>query len=418
MADTVTLPGLKHTFAVGMSWRHEDAVPKEKQLRALSLEEGRWGIVRTTSTNAIQVAFCEPVSGMRAHQLRSLAAVVADHHPQPWMGLYKLADDRYWYIAVRDGQAVIPGGDRIGTFEEMVRVRDGHVSAHGEWKEIEGTAADLAEMAQMTPNAKPLRDMQSSALALYTKLGIGTFMIGGLGLACVLAYQHFSEQTTVNTGVLNSLQTAQPVAKPPWLSAPMSSAVFENCHHAWSRQDLARKGWTLTGWSCSAAPNAVSVTTTWGRGGGLAVDAPGMLSADGESSTETVTEPATFGQPSTQTTLEAAARRIVWSLAQSHSLSLDLGVPAPTSAALPGAAQQVQQLPWITIPATFTSVAAPWSDLSSAFDAADGLRISSVAWDSTKHVWTLAGSLYASRPVPVLPTHPPQQRPAQKAAGA
>ncbi|MFX1767957.1 type 4b pilus protein PilO2 [Paraburkholderia sp. A1RI-2L] len=419
MTDTVTLPGVKHTFAVGMTWRHEDAIPKEKQLRALSAEEGQWGIVRTTSTGAIQVAFCEPVSGMRAHNLKSLAAVVADHHPQPWMGLYKLADDRYWYIAVRDGQAVIPGGDRIGTFQEMARVRDAHVSAHGEWKEIEGTAADLAEMAQMTPSAKPLRDMQSSALALYAKVGLGTFLIGGLGLASFLAYQHFSDETNGNTGALNtSRPQAQTVnVQPPWLHAPMPSAVFENCHHAWSRQDLARKGWTLTGWTCTSASNAVSIATTWGRSGGLAVDAPGILSTDGESSTDTTTEPATYGAPSPQTTLEPAARRIIWSLAQSLGLTLNLSAQTPTAATLPGAAQQVPQVPWITIPAKFTSVAPPWSESPSAFDAADGLRISSVAWDSTSRVWALGGTLYASRPVPV-PAPRPQQRPAAKTAGA
>lgn len=420
MAETVTLPGVKHTFAVGMSWRHEDAVPKEKHLRTLSAVEGQWGLVRTTSTSAIQVGFCEPVLGMRAHKLRSLAAVVADHHPQPWMGLYKLADDRYWYIAVRDGQAVIPGGDRIGTFEEMARVRDGHVAAHGEWKEIEGTAADLAEMALMTANAKPLRDMQSSALAFYAKLGLGTFLIGGLGVAGILAYQHFSEKPNGGIGVPNAIKPqAQAVnVQPPWLTGPMPSAVFENCHRAWSRQRLARKGWTLTGWECTSTPYAVSISTKWDRSGGLAIDAPGALSADGESSTDSTTETASYGPPSTDIALEATARRIVWSLAQSRGLTLELAAQTPTAAALPGATQQAPQVPWITIPVRLGSVAPPWNELQIAFDAVDGLRISSVSWNSTSRTWALSGTLFASRPDLVSPGPRPQRKPAIQTAGA
>ncbi|MDR5791732.1 type 4b pilus protein PilO2 [Caballeronia sp. LP003] len=402
MTEIVTLPGVKHTFAVGLSWRHEDAVPKPKQLRALSLDEGRWGLIRKSNSDAIQVGFCDPIIGKNPGKLRSLAAVVADHHPQPWMGLYKLADDRYWYIAVRDGHAIIPGGDQVGTFEEMAKVRESHLQ-YGQWHEVEGTVEDLVEMALLTPRMVALRDMQVSPYRSSAILGLSVFGVGLVGLLALSGYQHYAERRALEEQEKNGSKYQRVQAPPPkpWTQEPMPSAVFIACHQAWSIQPLAASGWTLGTWDCQATKNAVTVTATWDRDGGIAADAPGSLAADGNSATSTKQYIVAFDPPAVAALDEPTGRRAIWSLAQASALDLQIGSAAPTASNLPGAAAtQTPVVPWTSVPAKFKFAAPPWATLGSAFDSVDGLRVSAVSWSASTPLWVTTATLYSMRAMP------------------
>lgn len=53
MAEFLTLPGVKGNFAVGLSWRHEDAAPKQKELRLLAENYGSWVTVFTAGGGGI-----------------------------------------------------------------------------------------------------------------------------------------------------------------------------------------------------------------------------------------------------------------------------------------------------------------------------------------------------------------------------
>ncbi|MCW3587391.1 type 4b pilus protein PilO2 [Burkholderia cenocepacia] len=403
MTEIVTLPGAKSAFAVGLSWRHEDLIPKSKQLRTMSETEGRWGLVRTTSTGAIQVGFCAPVEGYKPRQLKSLAAVVADHHPQPWMGLYKLDNGRYWYIAVRDGQAVIPGGDRIGSFDEMAKIRESHLG-YGEWNEIEGTLEDLTSMAQMTPRAVPLRDMQASVVRTSALIGVAVFGIGTLGLTALLGYRHYAEkreQEQLQQRIREYAATHPVTANapvPPWTREPMPSAVLNACRNAWEDREVFIEGWIVANWTCEVRANSLLVTTDWDRAGGVAANAPGALSADGEKSTDTVEYPTRFGISSARVNTESTAARAIWTLAQTYGIKLELTPSNTTAAALPGTiTKTAQSVAWQSTRTKFNFPAPPWLMFCQDFDAVDGLRVTKVTWQPSSRDWITEGTLYSSQ---------------------
>ena len=54
----------------------------------------------------------------------SLAAIVASTHKQPWEGVFKIADNLWWYIAVRNDHSILPEGDIVGTMEQITAARN------------------------------------------------------------------------------------------------------------------------------------------------------------------------------------------------------------------------------------------------------------------------------------------------------
>ena len=405
MADIITLPGVRTPFAAGLSWRHEDTRPKAKALRALSFEKGRWGVVRETSAGTIQVGFCKPINGVTSpSKLRSLAAMVADQHPQPWMGRYRIAENRYWYIAVRDGQEVIPDGDRIGTAADVDRIRDQHREL-GEWTtDLEGTIDDLAEMAQAWTRKVALSDLQR-------RLWIPVAIVSGIALAVMatsIGVVVHNERVAAarkkidddNRRALAAAQRAERVAKSrvlPWTHEPMPSEVFRACGSAWRDQDLAKGGWMLTSWHCEVSTSGISVTSDWDRAGGLASEAPGTLRDGGQKSEASIQVLHAFSEPSSLVAQSQAALRAIWSFAQLNGLTLAVNA-ATAKPVLPGAMPDEPSVdPWTTSQPVFTLTTPPWDPPSPSFDAVPALRVRDLYWSLGTQQWIVDTTLYALR---------------------
>ncbi|MCL6470639.1 MAG: type 4b pilus protein PilO2, partial [Ralstonia sp.] len=59
MAQVLNLPGIKGTYAVGLTWRHEDARPSRAALRKKARDlQARWSVVHQTRTGHVQAGFC------------------------------------------------------------------------------------------------------------------------------------------------------------------------------------------------------------------------------------------------------------------------------------------------------------------------------------------------------------------------
>lgn len=402
MAAILTLPGVKGVFAAGLSWRHEDTVPKAKELRALSLEKGRWGLVRKTMTGSVQVGFCEPIPGVSSpSKLKSLATIVAEQRPQPWMGLYKLDDDRYWYIAVRDGQEVIPEGDQVGKLEDLLRVREQHLTL-GDWEEAEGTVDDLAEMALSTSKHLVLRDLQSRP---WVPIAVMCSVMAALGAAALAAWMYHERELEEQRQAALARQRAIAAALQarhdaqarilPWTQEPMPSAGLDVCRQAWSTQQLAVAGWMLSGWHCAIQMHGVSVSADWARSGGTAEQAPGILAPDAQHAVSTRDFTLTFAQPDTRAQVEQTARRAIWTLAQTYGIDLTLST-TPPKPVLPGdnSAKPAPD-PWSTWPAKLVLRTPPWMGMGAAFDAIPGLRVESLDWNASTQLWAASATLYA-----------------------
>jgi len=409
MADILSFPGLKGGFAIGLSWQHEEEQPRRSALRAKALELGRnvrWGVVHQSAEGAVQSGFCEAIAGAKPAALKPLAAIVAGQHRQPWMGLFHLHGSRYWYIAVRQGHAVIAGGDRVGSLEELTTLRERH-RALGDWTEVEGTLRDLASMARASKGVSVLRDVQSgpwksAAYPVAAVAGVAALLAGGW-------YWYDQKQEAEREAQLMrqraivAAQRANEAARQqalPWVAEATPTAFLQACRRAWDRQALADAGWTLATWRCKpATTTTLTIETGWKRDGGVAANAPGVLSADGNQANATAHAPAVFLPSSRAVNAPSVAQRSMWTYAQGNGLSLQLTMPP---ALLPADGKSPAD-PWLAMSADIGFGAPPWLCAGEGLDAVAGLRLTEVSYEAAAQAWKGTGKLYAMRDSASLP---------------
>ncbi|SCU77596.1 putative component of type II secretion apparatus [Cupriavidus necator] len=409
MAEILSFPGLKGGFAIGLSWQHEEEQPSKSILRARALELGRnmrWGVVHKSAEGAVQSGFCEAIAGTKPAGLKPLAAIVAGQHRQPWMGLFHLHGSQYWYIAVRQGHAVIAGGDRVGSLEELAALRERH-RALGEWTEVEGTLRDLANMARASKGVSVLRDVlsgpwKSAAYPVAAVAGVAALLAGGW-------YWYDQKQEAereaqlMRQRAIAAAQRANEAARQqalPWVDEATPTAFLQACRRSWNRQALADAGWTLATWRCrSATPTTLTIETNWKRDGGVAANAPGVLSADGNQATATANVPAAFLPSSRAVSVTADAQRSMWTYAQGNGVGLQLTMPP----ALLPADGKTPVDPWLAMTADIGFGAPPWLGAGEGLDGVVGLRLTGVSYEAAAQAWKGTGKLYAMRDGASLP---------------
>ncbi|CAE6956572.1 type 4b pilus protein PilO2 [Paraburkholderia domus] len=408
MAHVLTLPGVKGLFAVGMSWRHEETVPRAKALRELAASMGRWGTVYTASGGGVQVGFCDPIEGLKSPgKARSLAAAVAEEFTQPWRGIFELGHGLYWYVAVRDGQEILNDGDVVGTEDDMARVWAEH-DRLPEWKtEITDKPIDIIADAVRSRSKVPrLRDLSYDPAMLYIAAGAAGLL--GLAIAGVGMYIHHRHQEEIMQQQSLAARAAALSAKAaadaklaimPWASLPLTNDVFSACQTQWAQQALSIKGWALNTWTCRADAAGITIATKWTRNGGVANDAPGRLDDGGEFSTHEIVMAQTFGGLNQDALTGEAAPRAMYTLVQTYGIKMQLVKPVDMVAKeTPDVPNAVPPPPWLSYPMTMELHAPPWVEIGAAqFDHVTGLRISSIGYDSDKRVWTTMGTLYGIR---------------------
>lgn len=432
MADLVILPGVKGQFAAGLSWRHADSKPTSKQLREIALEEGRWGMKRTTAAGHHQVGTCDAVDGVKSPKgIRPLAAIVADHHQEPWMGLFPLEGGRYWYIAVRDGGEVIPGGDLIGTMDELMKVRDEHARL-GQWSEVNGTLDDLVDMVRSTQKQRTLKDLTlrpwvpvAWSASLLSIVGAGLFGYLYLQNRQVEEARQAQLERERAVAAARKAKADADAHVLPWTREPMVQASLNACREAWSSQPLAQGGWALAGWHCMISQQGITINADWSRDGGVAADAPGTPGADANTSSQSRQIAVAFGTPSPLAKPDDEATRAIWTLAQTNGLNLKLNVPN-AKPVLPGAADEKRTMSnvWDANHADFTLIAPPWMNgLDVQLDALPGLRIKTIDWTMKSQRWVMGATMYSLH-IPAIATVPKHvdpidiKGPRNQAAGA
>ncbi len=423
MAEVLTLPGCKDNFVVGLSWWLEKSKPTAKVLRGkASKARGRWAAVREADNGKFQTGYCAPITRVKSPaSLRSLAAIVANAHPNPWRGLFEIAENRYWYVAVRDNHGIIQEGDLVGTLEQLEPVRARHAEV-GEWTDVTGNLRDLAAIVRAASasagpiarlvdglrRAQNLRDLEASPRKAWGAMGAALAVVGvGVGSYLVWHERQLEEQRQQENARKRAAEDALAAKRSaeakilPWTQMPMPAEVYDTCAQAWHSQKLARRGWLLANWHCKALMQSVMVEATWSRAGGLATDAPGMLSPDGESSSTSDSLPTAFSAPSSHALPSEDARRLAWATAQASGIKLNLQA-APKPPVLPGATPANNTAPvdpWIGFPLDFAAPFAPWFAHTEPLGSVPALRISEVSYEVTANRWSVAGMLYGLRGV-------------------
>lgn len=402
MAESLTIPGVKGAFAIGLTWQHEEVPPKRTALRANALGMGRnvrWAVVHTSAGGAVQSGYCEPINGVKPAKVKPLAAYVADRHPQPWRGVYRLDDERYWYIAVRQGQAIIAGSDCVGSLSELAAVR-AHHDGFGDWSEFDGSFDELVQMARGAKRA--VATLQDVHAGPWRTTAVATALVGVLAVFAAGGWYWYDQQQEAERAeiarkqALFAAQQAKTAAAQfvyPWTREAMPSAFAGACAEAWEKQELGVKGWPLASWECKPSPTGIAVGVGWKRDGGLAVDAPGFLGSDGSNSSSSADVRVQFGRSSQQAENQAAAQRAMWSLAQAFGMDLQLTLQAPPI-------QQDKSVPpdpWVKYSVALSLYAPPWSAPAGRLDDVPGLRVSEISFDAITQKWKAIGTLYAMR---------------------
>ncbi|AOI94141.1 hypothetical protein WS58_16585 [Burkholderia pseudomultivorans] len=383
-----------------MIWRYEERLPSQGTLRRLAATDGAWGIVRKSVHGVVQVGQGEPIPGRKATEFRSLAATIADAHPQPWVGRYALENGREWLIAVHDEHGILPDGDRVGTPEEIDQVIEGFGS-ESEWNQVTGGIDDLVDLVRAARKTPPLQDLTASVWRRWAIPAAGVSVValaGGIGLFLHARQAELAEQERIAS--IRALQQRQAAAAKaarmalPWATESSSNSVIAACGRKWETQDFERDGWVVSTWGCVSNRGRVNVTVGWNRAGGLAADAPGVLDAGGDRSTEVLDDfalpPTVAGTALTQ----SDARRAIWTFAQKNSLKLTLtGGEQPK---LPGAPALDTSAPmWGVTNVTLETYAPPWL-LGADFDEVPAMRVNGTSFDFQTQQWRVEATMYSS----------------------
>ena len=405
----------KRRWAAGLTWRTFEDRPRHADLQDMGDEvEARWYTVRT-GESALQAGFCSDPEEGKAKGASALAAAVADIRPQPWLGIFRINEHLWWYLAVRDGNAILPDGDVIGSEQEILAARERH-SGFDDWEYLQGGIEELADLLEQSRRIKGFRPAvlrtlyppspwPYAAAALAVALGAGGVWLHHR--SAVLA-QAEREQALA---MARREQEAAISRQAPWRREPAPSVFLGACVQSIGQLPIAVSGWRFEGASCRFAGGGLAIDVAWRRASPLATAAhrpAGMLSANGEMifQPRSVALPAVSSPARTLLPVNEARDRF-WAVAQAGALDAHLSSAAASGPVLPGAGTATPKMAsTLKIRAEFTADPAI---LGAAFDALPGARFTALRFRPGKGAaWEALGVLHtAPEPQPLRPQgHP------------
>lgn len=379
-------------WVVGLDWNSYTDKPDRDELEQFADTHSYDWVAIRVNESVIQGGFCEPIDGIkRPRKLPSLAAYLADSNEQPWIGIYQISEGLWWYIAVRDGHAILPNGDVIGDSETIKKIREKH-AGFDDWNYVEGTLENLAERIQSI-EAKPtylnsLRYRGPSPLNIVCTALAATIIAGTGG------YYWYQEQSLIEKenaialakvrAQLAAGQKIQPV-KSPLLETPYASTWLNACKNTIYPLPLSMYGWSLETVSCEPSQAIV----TWKRSAGATVaDRPaGSVSDDGDTIIQTILMEGLKNATDDDSQSIQAAGLLLRAWAQQAGITLTMKNNSTVS--LPGAENQVKETAFPQLPFSLNIKTSPF-DLD--FSSVPGLRLTNVT--NVNEIWHLEGVIY------------------------
>ena len=236
------------SYFAGLSWQTLSASDNVKE-KIKELGNGYY-CVRNLS-GMINIGYSEDLDG-KYKKLYSLASNVANAKKEPWLGVFRIEDDLYWLIAVRDNQAIIPDGDVIGTKEEIDKVFQETISI-GEWDSIieAGEIKDLE--ALLTAGGSYVLSSSKKYNIIFV------VVIGALLAAFVLYFYHKQKLQSIKPKVfIPKVFAKKAVVKiPGYKTMPKPALILYKCKEELNSLPGSYYGWKADELSCTA--NGISV---------------------------------------------------------------------------------------------------------------------------------------------------------------
>jgi len=387
-AEIVNLAGRR--WLVGMTWHtYEEVLPRSALAEEADIQQADW-IARRAGNEVVQVGYCEAPTAAWPNKLFSLAALLADSHKVPWAGAFDLGDGRWWYIAVRDNYTIMPDGDVVGSYEDILRARQEHASIE-DFNHVDGDRSNLEDLIQRSRGRRTaieaVRGSQWSPLQKHAiAMGTCALLIAGVGYAY---WRHVQTQRADEQRIANARKQIQSAIGTQPLAAPNLEADLRNapdpvvwldaCQAAINSRPPWERGWQLTAKRCQGG----QLTVRWIRRGiaTIAYMPAGVMDKDGNGDTETIA--LRFAVP--QGTIaalpitEARNRMILWGQLHDIKINFEGNPDAPAAqntdalSKLPGQAPPPPPVKQYSI--DFTVPAAPFA---LDFTGLVGLRINDV----------------------------------------
>lgn len=393
-----------------MTWHtHERNLSKSELLEESQRNNASWACKRVAEENHVQYGFAlRPDGTKRIGKLFSLGAQLAATRIQPWLGTFRLDDNTWWYIAVRDGHTILPDGDVVGNEETITKARANH-SNFGDWNYIEGDISTIMEMLASSPKSHfPVFSIEREPLApttivfllmFLTAAGGGYWWLNGLKqgdldkerirlLASAKAARE--RMHSVTKQVINDQDTS-------FLSLPAPDAWIMACdalirHSIWDAH-----GWLVRDITCTK--NEAKIVRVRTSHATVSIRPEGDLSANGEMITTRFTPlmalpsaDASHEVPDTRLPI-VQAREQFFSWSQGQGIKTTLMTASGGPITLPG--QEVQStVSDLANKLDFSFVVDYWPD-NLGLNHIPGLRIVSMKFDGNN--WLLTGSLYGKK---------------------
>lgn len=386
-------------YYVGMQWDAYANVPSRSEIREEADIKEALSYALREGQSAVQVAFCDASLDDLPKGTASLAAYLADSARQPWLGLFEIAPDRWWYIAVRDHNAVLPDGDVVGTEAEALAARDAH-SGFTDWHYLTGNLGDLerlinetkvkaARLRSVRPTPRERKRMIVAAGTMATLLSVA---IAG---AWYVADQQ--EQETLQTRRLQAenlkkgkIDAAKNALVSPFYLTPAPGKLLTACREVFATTPVSLYGWSAEQIVCTTS----GATINWVRGEGATVRTTpeGSIADNGEQVTQSIAFQLTTGEPETLAKLdEVRLALLAW--AQEGGFTFRSSpIPAPAIPEGVDAKDLPPQLPAVSI--QITTPVSPFA-LQADLESYPGLRLTSLKEGASG--WTIEGTLYGQR---------------------
>jgi hypothetical protein len=235
-----------------------------------------------------------PEGGGRAPAYPALAGAVADARKQPWIGVFCLDAkvDRWWMVAITEGQSIIPGGDIVGTRTEVEAARKG-ISGLKDWAFYDG---DITDLQGYLTDARAASGKPAMAHVFVWRPSIWHLVGVAAVIAAVIGWTAWQrhEATVAQRAVLAAarlrlealrerltLAQARAAARRPWHDETRPAAFTTACLGFVARIPIDLWGWSPQSVRCGPTG---TVILTWHRGiGATTARAPrGALQAGGD----------------------------------------------------------------------------------------------------------------------------------------
>ena len=363
-------------WVVGLTWRSFAEHPslRERREDARALRAG-WIVLRDTF-DLVQAGFGSIVVDRQPKKLYSLAAAVAAEHQQPWCGIFKLSEKLWWYIAVRDGQAILPDGDIAGDYATVLEARQRH-EIYGDWTSYEGTLQDLIPLLEFAKKNSKLKPLKSVEPPPFWRVMVPVFLVVIVAACAFLLYQRHERQVRIaEQKRLEALMLArQKLALPPLLTMPSPNEWLTACSSVMQSLNISENGWLAVDATCVGN----EATIVWQRlmTATVAARPAGELSSDGNKDIQAFSL-GSLPHGSGQMLDYEAEDEALYNVLQPIDVQAAIGGPSRDPGAL-----------YVSQSVDFTLPVPPFNI---DFNSVPGLRLTSLEW--TQGGWVVKGVLY------------------------